>query len=205
MPVINYKTSEIDSTKLNINAPVKNQETSEYECSLTYEGEGLLFSSPRIRKQGDSLVFNIIHKKKFLDFIDHVEQQIVCWLFENSTKLFKGKKFSLERLKDSLQPSIDISETGIVTLNTEISPNVICFDLFGSLTDLNEVGQNVTSVILVDKIVFDKDLFMINYVVTHLKATKPEKNLGFSFEIPKKVEERTEIIEEHPGDGNFFD
>lgn len=205
MPVINYKTSELDYTKLGINPPVKNLETMEYECALTYEGEPLLFSSPRIQKVEDSLVFNIIHKKKFLDFLEHLEGQIVTWLFENSTKLFKGKKFSLERIKDSLQPSIDISENGNVTLNTEISPDVTCFDLFGSLTGLNEVGQNVTAVILLDKIIFDKDLFVINYIVTHLKTTKPEKNVNFSFEAPKKIEEHVEIIEECLGDGNFFD
>jgi hypothetical protein len=205
MPVINYKTSEIDVTKLSINPPVKNQETSEYECELNYDGEQLQFSSPRIRRQEDSLDFNIIHKRKFLDFIEHLEEQIISWLFTNSTKLFKGKKFSLEKLKDSLQPSIDISEIGIVSLKTEISEDVMCFDLFGSHTELNEVGKNVTAVILVDKLVFDKDLFMIDYVVTHLKTTKPEKNMNFSFETSKKVEEEVEIINEQPGDGNFFD
>ena len=125
-------------------------------------------------------------------------------MFENSSKLFKGKKFSLERLKNGLQPSINISENGDVTLYTEISPNVSCFDMFGSLTELNEISKNVTAVILVEKIVFDKDLYTIKYIVTHLKSTKPEKNETFSFETPKKVEE-VEINEEQPGDGNFFD
>ena len=204
MPVINYKTSEIDYQKLTIGEPIKNKETGNNECLVSYEGDTLFFSSPRIQKLENNLVFNIVHKKKFLDFLEHLEEQIVSWLFENSTKLFKGKKFSLERVKNGLQPSINISENGNVTLYTDISPNVSCFDMFGSLTELNEISQNVTAVILVEKIVFNKDLYSLKYTITHLKSTKPEKNSNFSFETPKKVEE-VEIIEEQPGDGNFFD
>lgn len=200
MSVINYKEN-VKLKDIRIAESNKNKDTNTWDCEVSYLNGPLLVSTPRLKIQDGFLVFNGKHKKKFLDFLENLENSLVETLYEDSLIVFKGKKFSQQRLKESLEPSIDIEHSDIL-LKTVVSDNVKCFDLFGDSIEYEKISKDVSAVLQIDKIIFNKDLYRINYKITHLKMTKPEKIDEINFE-PLKIE--INHIEESETSCNFFD
>lgn len=199
--VLNYKTIP-DQTLLEISPAVKNPETNKWDCKIKYEDKLLTFNTPRVNIKDGVIFFNIKKKKIFLDFLEKINETVINFLYENCEKIFKGKKFTLERLKNSLQPQIDIDENGTVSLCTTFDDNVKFFNTFGDQIQLHEVGQHCSAVVCVEKVTFTKDLFKLKYTVKVIKSSKFEKN-NENFDEP--VKSFPEIIETVKDPDNFFD
>lgn len=171
---MNYK-KDFDYSLLHIAPAVKNKESGEWVCALSFEDKDFIVSTPRVKIQENSLVFKTENKKVFLDFIDKLEASVIQHLFDNSVKIFKGKKFSFEKIKNSLVPSILLSEDGrFACLETETHEDIKCFSPFGEEITRTEVQKYVTAHLKINSIVFLKELFHIRYSIVVLKMSKIE-------------------------------
>lgn len=205
--VTSYK-NKIDGNLLEVSPASKNTETGEWDCKVKYDGKDFVISTPRIKIFDDTLIFNIKNKKVFADFLEEIEGAISQHLFNNSAKIFKGKRFELEKIKNSLQPSIDIDDKGFVYFQTKFSETVECVDVFGEKTLLPVSRADVTALLKIDTVSFTKDLFRIRYTTTFLKFSKapqPE-NINFEEEPLPPLEEIPTVQETTLDVGdNFFD
>jgi hypothetical protein len=199
--VLSYKTIP-DQNLVEISPAVKNPETNKWDCKIKYEDKLLTFNTPKVNIKDGVLFFDIKKKKIFLDFLEKIDETIINYLAENCEKFFKGKKFTLERLKNSLQPQIDIDENGTVSLSAIFDDNVKFFNTFGDPIQPNEVGKYCSAVICVEKVTFTKDLFKLKYVIKVIKSSKFEKN-NENFDEPVKELPQTVELEKDPD--NFFD
>jgi hypothetical protein len=200
---MNYKR-DFDYSLLNIAPAVKNKESGEWVCDLSFEGKDFLVSTPRVKIQENSLVFKTENKKVFMDFIDKLEANVIQHLFDNSIKIFKGKKFSLEKIKSSLVPSILLSEDGrFACLETETTEDIRCFSPFGEEIARTDVQKYVTAHIKVNSIVFLKELFHIRYSIVVLKMSKIELTNVEEFVPVVDPVEDFEITEN--ASGSFFE
>lgn len=199
--VLNYKTIP-DQTLLEISPAVKNLETNKWDCKIKYEDKLFTFNTPRVNIKDGILFFDIKKKKIFLDFLEKIDETIINYLAENCEKIFKGKKFTLERLKNSLQPQIDIDENGIVSLSAIFDDNVKFFNTFGDSIQPQEIGNHCSAVICVEKVTFTKDLFKLRYVLKVIKSSKFEKN-NENFDEP--IIQNLEVVDNVKDSDNFFD
>jgi hypothetical protein len=182
MKVLTSK-SELSPDLINISKAVKNLDTGKWDCKITYDNEDLIFLTPRCKLLSDGrLHFNIQSKKNFMSFLEHLENRVVNYFYSNCKTIFNGKTFTLERLRDSLECSIDIIDDGSVTMNTIVSENVKCFDIYGNNTELSELGEYVSAHVYIDKISFTKELFKIRYVLVNIKTSKVKISASFSEE-----------------------
>jgi len=187
--VLSYK-STIDQSLLEVLPSVKNNETGKWESNVKYDGKALVFKTPRIFSRESSILFKVHEKKEFLDYISQIEQAVVKYLFNNSEVIFKGKKFSEDRIKNSLQPSLEILSDEVVSLICTIDENVKCFNHFGDVIDYQEISDFSSTSIKLSKIDFSKDLFRLKFVIVAIKSSRFEKKLP-EFDItdePQKVE-----------------
>lgn len=199
--VLSYKTIP-DQTLLEIFPAVKNSETNKWDCKIKYEDKVFTFNTPKVNIKDGVLFFDINKKKIFLDFLEKIDESVINYLYENCEKIFNGKKFTLERLKNSLQPQIDIDENGTVSLCTTFDDNVKFFNTFGDQIQLQEIGKHCSAVLCVEKVTFTKDLFKLKYTIKVIKSSKFEKN-NENFDEPiKQVQENVEITKDPD---NFFD
>jgi hypothetical protein len=199
--VLSYKTIP-EQTLLEISPAVKNPETNKWDCKIKYQDKLLTFNTPRVNIKDGVLFFDIKKKKIFLDFLEKIDQTIVNCLFDNCEKIFKGKKFTLERLKNSLQPQLDIDENGTVSLSTTFDDNVKFFNTFGDQINPQDIGDHCSANICVEKVIFTKDLFRIKYTIKVLKSSRIEKN-NENFDEP--IKSPPENIENNGEADNFFD
>lgn len=199
--VLSYKTIP-DQTLVEISPAVKNPETNKWDCKIKYEDKLFTFNTPKVNIKDGVLFFDIKKKKIFLDFLEKIDETIINYLVENCEKIFKGKKFTLERLKNSLQPQINIDENGTVSLSAIFDDNVKFFNTFGDPIQPNEVGKYCSVVICVEKVTFTKDLFKLKYVIKVIKSSKFEKN-NENFDEP--VKELPQTVELAKDPDNFFD
>ena len=204
--VLSTKT-ELIPELWSIKKAIKNTETGRWDCDLLYDGSKLLFLTPRC-KLGSSgeLNFNIQSKKKFVDFIENIENQVVINLVTNCESIFNGKKFTEERLKGSLEPCIDISENGVVTFNSLLcNENLRCFDIEGIPCSLKNVGNYVSAYVIIDKISFTKELFKICFKTTCLKQSRVKGSANFDTEQNEPVPIDPEHLIKVEDPDSFFD
>ena len=206
MVVLSFK-DQIDPTKIILEKPVKSD--GKWNINLKYSEAPLLFKTSRVRfnKESSVLMFNLQTKSSFVHFLENLEGIVINKLHENSTSLFNGRKFSLEKIQSSLNRSWDITENGNVILNTSCKQNVVCTDMFGEKTYFENINNNVSAVLLVKNISFTKNLFEIQFEISHLKMSRFEErplDNPFGQEIqPVVVENSTNpTIEDDTGD--FF-
>lgn len=186
--VLNYKTP-LEQSLFQIQESKKNKETGEWECALLYNLSELVFTTPKIKVHDNSILFDGAKKKQFTDFIENLESQIVEYLFQNSSKIFKGKKFTKERVKSSLVPSIYIDEKGISYIQTSFNENLEFYDFFLDKIPKEKIEQDVIASVHVKSIVFNKELFRIDYQLTKLKNSKVIVNEKVDFNIEQKKED----------------
>jgi hypothetical protein len=186
---LSYKDTPL-LENIEVTKAIKNLSTGKWDCPVKYNGTSLTFSSPRIKFIDGILTFKIHSKKRFIEFLEQLDSVVIDYLHANSQNIFKGKTFTQERLKNSLQPQLDIDEDGTVCINAYLDENAKCFDIYGDQIPLYDIGTDVTATLKVDKIVFSKDLYRIKYSIVRLKMSKPEKSSA-TFEethVEKKVQ-----------------
>lgn len=196
METLNYK-SPLNQSLFELKESKKNKDTGEWECALLYNLSDLVFTTPKIKVQDNTILFNGGKKKQFSDFIENLESQIVEYLFQNSPKIFKGKKFTKERVKSSLVPSIYIDERGVSYIQTSFNENLEFYDFFLDKISKEKIEQDVIASVHVKSIVFNKELFRIDYQLTKLKNSKVT--------VDKKVDFNVEQKREELEDGDFFE
>jgi len=173
MVVLSFK-DHIDSSNINFQKPVKSEGKWNINISPPF-----MFKTPRVKlnKERATLMFNLKNKALFVKFLEDFEDVIINRLHESSSELFNGRKFSLEKIKNSLKRSWDITEDGNVILNTSCRENlskVVCTDMFGEKTDFENVDNSVSAVLTVKNISFTKNLFEIDFEISHLKMSRFE-------------------------------
>lgn len=162
------------------------------QCDITYNNVNLSIRTPRVKLQDNSIIFKTHNKQCFMDFITNLELNVVNYLYANSTDIFNGKKFSFEKIKTSITPSLIVSEDGsIASLEITELDNIKCFNPFGDEISRDEIGKYVSAKLDITSIVFKKDLFKIIYQVSMVKMSKVEKNKIEEFQ---QVETKNQLV-----------
>ena len=215
--VNSYKKS-IDEEKIQVNPPVKN-EHKQWVCNVSYDSSPFLIQSPRIRiiKETGTLIFKVDSKKEFLDYLSSVEDSISKNIYDNSERFFSGKKFSLEKITNSMSPSWDIDDVGFVYLQPsnkeEDLTSIKCADMFNNEISYEKLQENVSVILHVESVLFTKKMFKVMYKIHRLKMTKfVESRSENPFEEDKIEEvvskldisdEKQENLEEHTEEENL--
>lgn len=194
---ISYK-NPLNSSLIEIKESFKNKDTGEWECPFLYNSSELVVTTPKIKIEDNTILFDSNKREAFVDFIEKLESSVVEHLSENSSKIFKGKKFTKERIKSSLVPSIYIDDEGVSYIQTSFNENLECFDFFLDRITKEELGEDVIAGVHVKSIVFNKELFRIDYQLTRLKNYKVVSQKKIDFNTDQKQQEEIE-------EGNFFE
>lgn len=179
--MIDYK-KDIEIDKLSISEPQKKQD--KWTLQVSYQDTLLTFQTPslKLNKDDNLLYFDSSKRHSFFKFIDTLEQVIVDYLHLNSERLFKGKVFSKEKLRQSLLASWDVSDEGLVSLkiNSNILEKTKFFSSFGDSVSFEQLSENVICIITLEAIIFSKNQFELNYKVSHMRS-KRVNNVNESF------------------------
>ena len=179
--MIDYK-KDIEIDKLSISEPEKKED--KWVMKVLYEDSCLSFqtSSLKLHKDDKLIEFDSSKKREFFKFIDSLESSVVDYLHQNSQKLFKGKVFSKDKLRQSLVTSWNVSDEGIVYL--DITDDMIkgakFLSAFGDPIEYNELSQNVICIVILDSINFSKNEFELKYTLSHIKSKRVD-NVKESF------------------------
>lgn len=210
-----YKES-VNSEDLDVKAAVKNTETKKWVFSV----KDFLFQTPRIKiiKETGTLIFKLESKKQFFNYLELLEESVCDHLYKNSEKLFNGKKFSKEKILESMTSSWDIDDSGYVYLQPEIKDfnDIKCLDIFNNEISYDDLQEKVTAVIKLNSISFSKTSFKINYIFQLLKMSKVQNILKSNpfdegdneqkvEQIPEIYEQSDEITRETQDELDFFD
>lgn len=187
-----YKTP-FDQSLFEIQESKKNKDTGEWECPLLYNSKELVVTTPKIKVQDNTILFDGNKRKQFTEFVENLESYVVEYIFQNSAKIFKGKKFTKERVKNSLVPSIYIDDSGVSYIQTSFNENLEFYDFFLEKIPKEKIEQDVVASIQVKSVVFSKELFRIDYQLTRLKNSKVT------------VDEKIDFNVEELDDGDFFE
>jgi hypothetical protein len=192
--VLSYKTP-LNKELFEILPASKNESNGKWECKIIYEGQPLVFTTPRLKLKECKLFFNITKKKAFLDFLESLDEIVVDNLAENTEKIFNGKVFKKEEIKSSMEPQIDIDENGTVDISTTFNENILFFNNFGDKIEEKDTGENVSANICLDKVCFTKNLLKLQFITRSLKASRFEKN-NETFDEPLAPEQKKEDVSE---------
>lgn len=178
--MIGYK-QDIQVDKLFISEPKKYGER--WVMDLSYCEQPMSFQPPtlRLNKELKQLCFNSYKKHDFLNFIDRLEKVIIEYIGSNCERLFKGKIFSEEKLKDSLKTSWDVGDDGVVSIDYEkyITDSTVFLSVFEEDINHESLTNNVVCVFVLDSIVFSKNNFELKYFISHLKSKKVDNSVNF--------------------------
>lgn len=194
--MIDYK-KDIEIDKLSILEPQKHE--YKWEMKVLYEDIYLSFQTPslKLHKHGGLLEFDSSKKHSFFKFIDNLESCVIDYLYQNSEKMFKGKVFSKEKLKQSLLTSWNISDDGMVYLDiNNMMANTKFVSAFGDPVDYDQLSQNVICIIVLEAVNFSKNQFELKYSVSHMKSKRVD-NIKESF-----FEKKSTLVEDDKMD--FF-
>lgn len=174
--------------------------------NISYDNRKLQVLSPRIKMHGNTLSLKIQNKKEFVIFIESIELAIKRYLVENSMSLFK-KTFSGIEIDDAMVRSWNVDDNGIYYLNTTLDTNIVYYDTFNNVINSSEIGENVSAVINVDSIEFDKVSFSIKYNILRVKQSKINTPNTFLFPVvaPETVAILDPEIQESSENRDFFD
>jgi hypothetical protein len=204
--MIDYK-KEFEIEKLSISEPIKKDST--WVLDVKYDGIALCFQTPSLglEKSKKELRFDSSKKYSFFKFINNIEDVIIDYIYLNSEKIFKGKKFTKERLRDSLISSWDVCDNGIVTFPFDnfMSKSICILSPIDEKISYDDLYRSVSCIIFLDSIVFTKDKFDIKYNISHIKSKKFTTEPNYFYEPTSIVETSTEAVVELVEDtGDFF-
>ncbi len=188
--MIDYK-KDIEIDKLSISEPQKQEHR--WEMKVLYEDTYLSFQTPsmKLHKDGKLLEFDSSKKHSFFKFIDNLESCIIDYLHQNSERMFKGKVFSKEKLKQSLLTSWNVSDEGMVYLDiSNMMTNTKFVSAFGDVIEYDQLSQNVVSIIVLEAVNFSKNQFELKYSISHMKSKRVD-NIKESF-----FEKKNTLIED---------
>jgi hypothetical protein len=102
--MVNLKYKNVCISEITLDVPEKcSGETIGYCSEVKYSGEPFSFQSPKLEiLSKDTARFNIIKEPLFYSFLEDLQDFFVSTLSKNSEKFFKGKKFSEEKIRESL-------------------------------------------------------------------------------------------------------
>lgn len=100
--MVNLKYKNVCVNDIIVQAPEK---TSTGYCSaIEYQGEPLSFQTPKLEiLSKDTARFNMVKDPLFCSFLEDLQDFLVTTLAKNSVSFFKGKKFSEEKIGESLE------------------------------------------------------------------------------------------------------
>lgn len=172
--ILKYKNINTECIKLC--SPVKGEE-GVYSCDIYYEdlkdNGPLYIQTPILTLNEGKIAFS---HECFEKCMAEIYDRIVLFLVDNSSVFFKGKTFSANRIKDSLE-NIVLNENEIQLLNTKhvsLSDKVKVIDIFGDDIDI-EYPMDAHAIIHVKNAIFKGKEIILDLVITHLKKKYPNK------------------------------
>lgn len=184
--MIDYK-KDIEIDKLSISEPEKKED--KWVMKVVYDDTHLSFQTPSLKLHKDDklIQFDSSKKRTFFKFIDDLESSIVDYLHQHSERMFKGKVFSKDKLKQSLITSWNVSDEGVVYLDTgDMLQETKFLSAFGDPIDYDQLSQNVLCIFILDAIYFSKNQFELKYTVSHIKSKRVDMKESF-FEKKKTL------------------
>lgn len=125
--MVNLKYKNICINDIILQAPEKT--SVGYTSAVEYQGEPLCFQTPKLEiLSKDTARFNMVKEPLFCSFLEDLQDFLVTTLSRNSAAFFKGKKFSEEKIRESLEIS-SISGEGEVYLKNLDLGECSFFDL----------------------------------------------------------------------------
>ena len=172
--ILKYKNINTECIKLC--TPVKGEE-GVYSCDIYYDDNDngpLYIQTPILTLNEGKIAFS---HECFEKCMAEIYDRIVLFLVDNSSVFFKGKTFSANRIKDSLE-NIVLNENEIQLLNTKhvsLSDKVKVIDIFGDDIDI-EYPMDAHAIIHVKNAVFKGKEIILDLVITHLKKKHSSKD-----------------------------
>jgi hypothetical protein len=189
MVVLSLKDT-VENDKISLSKPVKAD--LKRNISVSYEGKPMMIKTPRVRlnKEDGSLSFNLKNKASFVKFLESLEDSFCDILVSQSSTLFGGRVFSCDKMRSSLNRCWDITEEGSVILKTSCNiSDIKCTDMFGDKVLFDNIQNHVSAVLHLRNIVFVKNLWEFDFVISHLKMSKFEETCNSNpFEEKQIVE-----------------
>lgn len=100
--MVNLKYKNICVSDITIDAPEKSSDG--YISSVKLHGEQLAFQTPKLEiLSKDTLRFDMVKEPLFYSFLEDLQDFFTSHLSKNSVEFFKGKKFSEEKIRESLE------------------------------------------------------------------------------------------------------
>lgn len=100
--MVNLKYKNVCINDIVVQAPEKT--SLGYASAVEYQGEPLSFQTPKLEiLSKDTARFNMVKDPLFYSFLEDLQDFLVTTLAKNSASFFKGKKFSEEKIRESLE------------------------------------------------------------------------------------------------------
>lgn len=162
----------------------------------------------------NTLSFEVIQRALLLSFLEDIERKIVTTIANNSVDFFKGKEFTLDRIKNSISKVVSVTETKAYINNATVCENCILIDMFNEKISPDFPIHNAVCILNFDTVVFDKKSITVFITVSGIKVKYPKKSpasdVCFLDEDPEpeqlqQPEIKTITIRKDPDDLDFFD
>jgi hypothetical protein len=205
--MVNLKYKNVCISEITVDVPEKcSGETAGYCSGVKYQGEPLSFQTPKLEiLSKDTMRFNIIKEPLFYSFLEDLQDFFVSTLSKNSEKFFKGKKFSEEKIRESLG-LMSLVEGQVYLRNLDMGDSTF-FDLLHEETCAPISFPYTGNCILqINTLNYCKSLILPVFKVLSIKIGKESRIKPDSCVLLDECEEEPEEIQEEEKDNlDFFE
>lgn len=190
--IIYYKNFDVKN--LEISKPIR-QSNGKYTSSITYNGNKCSIQSPEIHLDNENLSFSMVNKGIFFTILEDINNKVVDTLYQKSADFFGGRKFSEERIVNSLNKTIEVEDTGrVVFKNISFSKNMNVYDRFKTKISLPSEPFQGSCIICIDHLEFSGKNIIIRSIVKSVRVLSflKKKNKSCMFDEPIDNLEQTE-------------
>jgi hypothetical protein len=206
--MLNLKYKNVCISEITVDVPEKcSGETIGYCSGVKYSREDFSFQTPKLEiLSKDTAKFNIIKEPLFYSFLEDLQDFFVSTLSKNSEKFFKGKKFSEEKIRESLG-LMSLVEGEVYLRNLDMGDSTF-FDLLHEETSAPISFPYAGNCILqIKSLSYVKSLILPVFKVLSIKIGKEVRIKPDSCVLLDECEEeiQEEEIEEEKDNLDFFE
>lgn len=193
--ILNYK-KKLNQDLLSVEKPVKDDKL--HYSTVSYSGEPLSIQVRGVL-EGKAKIKITNNTDKFLELLGDISGSISSIVHKNSEEFFNGKKFSLDKIKNSLFNIYKVEESGEIVVNSK-GEDYVCMDYFENEIPFEEAKGTVCDVVLkISGLTYIRNSLVITSKISHVKQCKLKKDKKVVFldqdSTIKKKEENTDDLD----------
>ncbi len=183
------------------------KDTFTYFIDMYYKNKPLIIQLPKykIRELSDNKMILDINEDLFQYLISPLEEHIIQNIYDNSEKWFNGKRFTMNKIMNSLISPCHKSNTGY-TLKLSLNKNTLYFNRYKHVIQHNDIslGEDVDILCLIklSNLQFLQNKFSYNIILEQAKVFMEDRLIEYSIidDPDGKISESISVSEECDGE-----